>query len=93
MRLVHLHCFVFIELTDFQSARPIMVGIDGAAQDEALWKEEIRLFTSNDEITLEYDDTIILTFTPTFPTIEILEADGEFIRNTATVFIIDNDCK
>lgn len=57
-------------------------------------RAEIRLFTSNDEITLEYYDTVILKFDPIFPNfIESAEADGEFIRHTATVIIVDNDCK
>ena len=55
---------------------------------------EIRLFTSNDEITLEYDDRVILSFTPDNPAlIPALEAQGECIRDTATVNIIDNDSK
>ena len=53
---------------------------------------EIRLFTSNDEITLENDDRVLLTFTPDNPgLIGGVEAAGEFIRNTAVVNIIDND--
>lgn len=57
-------------------------------------RAEIRLFTSNDEITLEYYDTVILKFVPVFPNfIERAEANGEFIRNNATVIIIDNDGK
>ena len=53
---------------------------------------EIRLFTSNDEITLEYDDRVILTFTPDNPfLISGLEAQGEYTRDTATVHIIDDD--
>ena len=55
---------------------------------------EIRLFISNDETTLEYDDRVILTFTPDNPAlIPGLEAQGEYIRHTATVNIIDNDSK
>ena len=53
---------------------------------------EVRLFTSNDQITLEYDDSVILTFTPDNPLlIPALEAQGEYTRDTATVHIIDND--
>ena len=53
---------------------------------------EVRLFTSNDQITLEYDDSVILTFTPDNPLlIPGLEAEGEYIRHTATVQIIDDD--
>ena len=55
---------------------------------------EIRLFSSNDETTLEYDDRVILTFTPDNPAlITGLEAQGEYVRDTATVNIIDNDSK
>ena len=54
----------------------------------------IRLFTANDEITLEYDDRVLLMFTPDNPVlISGLEWVGEYIRDTATVHIIDNDCK
>ena len=53
---------------------------------------EIRLFTSNDQIALEYDDRVILTFTPDNPAlIPGLEAQGEYIRHTAIVNFIDND--
>ena len=56
--------------------------------------EEIRLFTANDEITLEYDDRVLLQFTPDNPgLIPGLEAMGEYIRSSGTVHIIDNDCK
>lgn len=54
----------------------------------------IRLFTTNDEITLEYDDTISLMYSPPpqLPNlVEIFENMGEFIRNIASVTIIDND--
>ena len=37
---------------------------------------------------------MLLRFTPDIPSlILILEANGEYIRDTATVNIIDNDCK
>ena len=55
---------------------------------------EIRLFTSNDQITLEYDDRVLLVFTPDNPDlIPVLESYGEYIRDTAIVNIIDNDSK
>ena len=55
---------------------------------------EIRLLTSNDETTLEYDDRVILTFTPDNPAlIRGLEAEGEYVRDSAIVHIIDNDSK
>lgn len=53
---------------------------------------EIRFFSFDDEITLEYDDSVIYVFTPYNPAlIPRLEAAGEFIRDTATVNIIDDD--
>ena len=55
---------------------------------------EIHLFTSNDMVTLEYNDTVILKFTPdSILLISGVESRGEFIRDSATVNIIDNDCK
>ena len=55
---------------------------------------EIRLFASNDETTLEYDDRVILSFTPDNPAfITGLEAEGEYVRDTATANIIDDDSK
>ena len=54
---------------------------------------QIRLFTTNDETTLEYDDTITLTYNPTFLTFveDLQNSNGEFIRDTATIVIVDND--
>ncbi|CAI8020301.1 hypothetical protein GBAR_LOCUS12147, partial [Geodia barretti] len=53
---------------------------------------EIRLFTANDDITLEYDDRVLLRFTPDNPALILgLEANGEYMRDTATVNIVDND--
>ena len=55
---------------------------------------EIRLFTSIDHITLEYDDRIQLVFTPNDPAlIPGVEGVGEYIRYTAIVNIIDNDSR
>ena len=55
---------------------------------------EIRLFTRQDFINLEYDDRVILIFTPDDPSIlSAAEGVGEYIRDTATVNIIDNDSK
>ena len=57
----------------------------------ALPSAEIRLFTANDEVTLEYER---LNFDPTAADlITALESFGEYVRNTAIVNIIDNDCK
>ena len=55
---------------------------------------EIRLFTNNDEIALEYDDSVILTFTADNPAlIPGLEAHGEYVRDSVIVQIIDSDSK
>ena len=55
---------------------------------------EIRLFTANDEVTLEYEDRVLLNFNSTAADlITALEDLGEYVRNTAIVNIIDNDCK
>ena len=56
----------------------------------------IQLFSRNDAITLEYNDTVILRFivNPRLADlIQQLEAAGEYIRDTAIVDIIDNDRK
>ena len=55
---------------------------------------DIRLFITNDDTTLEYNDYVILTFTPANPAvITALEGVEEYIRTSAIVNIIDNDCK
>ena len=55
---------------------------------------EIRLFTANDEVTLEYEDRVLLNFDPILANLFTrLEAVGEYVRNTAIVNIIDDDCK
>ena len=55
---------------------------------------EIHIFTNNDQFTLEYNDSIILVFTPDIPTlIPALEGAGEYLRDTVIVNIIDNDSK
>ena len=60
----------------------------------ALTSAEIHLFTSNDEVTLEYEDRVLLNFDPILSNlIPRLEALGEYVRNTAIVNIIDNDSK
>ena len=57
-------------------------------------RAEICLFTSNDVITLEYNDTVLLSFTPDSPLlIPGIEGAGEYVRGTAIVYIIDNDSK
>ena len=57
-------------------------------------REDIRLSTVNDRISLEYNDRILLRFIPfSFILIPDIENVGEYIRDTATVNIIDDDCK
>ena len=55
---------------------------------------DIRLFTTNDDITLEYDDYVILTFNATTSSVIVdLESVGEYVRTSAIVNITDNDRK
>ena len=54
----------------------------------------IRVFPVNDEITLEYDDRVLLRFTPAGTNLfSDLANHFEYIRDTAVVNIIDNDRK
>ena len=57
---------------------------------------DIQLFSRNDAITLEYDDTVVLRFIvhPALARlIQQIEAAGEYLRDNAIVDIIDNDRK
>ena len=75
--------------SDFESLQPI-----GVLVTSSLPSAEIRLFTANDQVTLEYDDRVRLDFDPTAANlITGLEAMGEYVRHTAFVNIIDSDCK
>ena len=54
----------------------------------------IRVFPVNDEITLEYDDRVLLRFTPDVTNLfSDLANQFEYIRDTAVVNIIDNNRK
>ena len=54
----------------------------------------VRVFPVNDEITLEYDDRVLLRFTPAVTNLfSNLANQFEYIRDTAVVNIIDNDRK
>ena len=56
----------------------------------------IQLLSRNDDITLEYSDTVILRFIVNpglADLIQQLGAAGEYIRDTAIVNIIDSDRK
>ena len=74
---------MFTGSSDFEPLLPVLVIYDTDS-------EEVHLFTINDEITLEYDDSIILNFTSNIP---FSEDQGELIRDTAVVNIIDNDSR
>ena len=56
---------------------------------------EVRLDASNDDVTLEYGDTVILRLDPTDANIvDLVEGQEQFLRDTATVTILDNnECK
>ena len=74
--------------TDFFNILPVDVDVEGNA------KAMIDLRTRNDDITLEYDDTIILVFTPDEEDIiDFYEEEGEYIRDSVVVHIVDNDRK
>ena len=79
------HNNIIIGTSDYEHIIPIRVFQDSTS---------VRLITHQDIMSLEYDDSIILVFTPDNPTlIPALEAEREFIRDTATVNIIDDDSK
>ena len=55
---------------------------------------QIELRTKNDAVTLEYDDTVILSFSPNgSDLIEFYESEGEYIRDNVVVHILDSDRK
>ena len=91
MYRVCIHCNTSLPVvsSDFENLQDI-----GVLVTSALPSAEIRLFTANDEVTLEYEDRVQLDFNITSADlITDLEAVGEYVRNTAIVNIIDSDCK
>ena len=79
-----LYPHLLTDASDFERLVPIRVTNNA----------EVNLSPSNDEVTLEYDDRVLLRFTPDQPVlIPSPEGYGEYIRDTATVHIIDSDCK
>ena len=71
------------DASDFNRLLPIRVSNAAAS---------IRIFTVNDDISLEYDDRVRFVFTPDNPVlVPGLEGVGQYIRTTATVNIIDSD--
>ena len=74
----------FKDLTDFEQMR--LITFSNTA--------EIQFFTQEDQIALEYEDTVLLRFTPYISNLEgVVEGYGEYIRSTATISIIDDDRK
>lgn len=52
------------------------------------------LYITSDDLTLEYDDTVVLKFNPrSSDYVMWIESQRDFIRGTATVNIIDDDSK
>ena len=76
---------VSVGSTDVDTFRPIIFTNNA----------DLHLHVFNDQITLEYDDKVLLRFTSSSSSnfITNLENAGEYIRDTATVNIIDTDCK
>ena len=71
------------DASDFERLLPIRVSNAAAS---------IRLFTANDDISLEYDDRVRLEFTPDNPAlINGVEGMGQYFRTTAFVNIVDLD--
>ena len=69
---------------DYQHFGPVGTSESGATS--------VTFVTWDDETTLEYDDSVNFIFTPhNPPLIYGIEDAGEFIRDTATVNIIDTD--
>ena len=55
---------------------------------------DVRILPLHDDVTLEYDDRLQLTFIPDNPDlVSGLQSSGEYTRDTAVVNIIDNDCE
>ena len=87
-----VHCSMLVSQslgsTDFFNIPPVNVEVEGS--DAVM----IELHTRNDAVTLEYDDTVLLLFSPDEDDlIEFYEEYGEYIRNSVVVRIIDNDRK
>ena len=78
--------FLTLGSTDFFNIVPVSVKIE--SDDKAM----IELRTRNDAVTLEYDDSVLLLFTPDEDDlIGSLETTGIYMRDNVTVHIIDND--
>ena len=72
--------------SDYTPILPVDIEVEG--NTEAL----IELRARNDAVTLEYDDTVILLFSPDeSDLIEFYENEGEYIRSSVAVHIMDSD--
>ena len=66
------------------------VSVEVEVNDETI----IVLHTRNDAVTLEYNDSVILVFTPDEDDlINFYERKGEYIRDNVVMHILDNDRK
>ena len=92
-----IHCLFFaservslaVGSSDFEELTPITV-----INNNYNPSTNVRLFTVNDETTLEYEDRVLLRFTPTQANlIPELASNYEHIRDTVVVNIIDDDRK
>ena len=74
--------------TDYTPILPVNIEIE--SNNTAI----IELHARNDAVTLEYDDDVLLLFTPEDSNlIKLYESEGEYIRDGMTVHIIDKDRK
>ena len=74
--------------TDYIPILPVDIDIEG--NNTTI----IELYARNDAVTLEYDDDVLLLFTPEDSNlIELYESKREYIRDRMTVRIIDQDRK
>ena len=73
----------FKALCDFESLGEVKITNEST---------DISLLTINDDIALESNDTVELVFTPLHKKLmDDLEREGEFVRTTSFVHIVDND--
>ena len=87
--VLHPYLSLITGVSDFESLQDFSV-INSNVDPST----EVLLFTVNDEVTLEYEDRVLLSFTPAQANLtESLAASFEYIRDTAIINIIDNDRK
>ena len=75
--------------SEFEVLTQASIIIDGESPST-----DVHLFALHDKLTLEYEDRVLLRFTPAEAnTAPGLESNFEYIRDTAIVNIIDDDRK